>query len=57
MDGGHEFKLGDTLNVGVLAEITTVDVTGTTKGRGFPAPSSVTANTAAPTPTARRTCA
>lgn len=35
MDGGHEFKLGDTLNVGVLAEITTVDVTGTTKGRGF----------------------
>lgn len=35
MDGGHEFKLGDTLNVGVLAEIETVDVTGTTKGRGF----------------------
>ena len=35
MDAGHEFKLGDTVGVGILAEIETVDVTGTTKGRGF----------------------
>jgi len=35
MDEGHEFKLGDTVGVGILAEIEAVDVTGTTKGRGF----------------------
>ncbi|MCK9995618.1 MAG: 50S ribosomal protein L3 [Candidatus Krumholzibacteria bacterium] len=35
VDEGHEYKLGDTVNVSLLAEITMVDVTGTTKGRGF----------------------
>ena len=35
MDEGHAYKLGDTVSVGVLAEIEAVDVTGTTKGRGF----------------------
>lgn len=34
-DGSHDYKLGDTVGVGVLAEVATVDVTGTTKGRGF----------------------
>lgn len=34
-DDGDEFKLGDTLAVDLLAEIETIDVTGTTKGRGF----------------------
>ena len=33
--GGHEYKLGDTVGVAVLAEVGAVDVTGTTKGRGF----------------------
>jgi large subunit ribosomal protein L3 len=31
----HEYKLGDTLNVSLLSETQMVDVTGTTKGRGF----------------------
>jgi len=31
----HEYKLGDTVNVSLLSEIELVDVTGTTKGRGF----------------------
>lgn len=35
VDAGHEFKLGDTVGVSVLAEAGRVDVTGTTKGRGF----------------------
>jgi len=35
MDDGHEYKLGDTVSVSVLAEVASVDVTGTTKGRGF----------------------
>ena len=35
MDEGHEYKLGDTVGVSILAEIEAVDVTGTTKGRGF----------------------
>ncbi len=35
MDDGHEYKLGDTVSVSVLSEVATVDVTGTTKGRGF----------------------
>ena len=35
MDDGHEYKLGDTISVAVLAEVASVDVTGTTKGRGF----------------------
>ena len=35
VDDGHEYKLGDTVGVGVLAAIESVDVTGTTKGRGF----------------------
>jgi large subunit ribosomal protein L3 len=35
MDGGHDYKLGDTVNVGILAEVASVDVTGTTKGHGF----------------------
>jgi len=34
-DEGHEYKLGDTVNVSILAEIAKVDVTGTTKGKGF----------------------
>ena len=32
---GHYFKAGDTIGVSVLAEAPLVDVTGTTKGRGF----------------------
>jgi large subunit ribosomal protein L3 len=35
MDEGHEYTLGDTVSLSVLSEIETVDVTGTTKGRGF----------------------
>jgi len=35
LDEGHEYKLGDTVGVDILAEIKAVDVTGTTKGRGF----------------------
>jgi len=35
VDEGHEYKLGDTVNLSVLAEAGMVDVTGTTKGRGF----------------------
>jgi large subunit ribosomal protein L3 len=35
VDEGHEYKLGDTVNLSVLSEIELVDVTGTTKGRGF----------------------
>ncbi len=35
MDEGHEYKLGDTVAVTALAEAAKVDVTGTTKGRGF----------------------
>jgi large subunit ribosomal protein L3 len=35
MDEGHEYNLGDTINLSVLSEIELVDVTGTTKGRGF----------------------
>ena len=30
-----DFNLGDTVDLSVLAEVATVDVTGTTKGRGF----------------------
>ncbi|MGD9547440.1 MAG: 50S ribosomal protein L3 [Candidatus Krumholzibacteriia bacterium] len=32
---GHSFKAGDTIGVSILAETVLVDVTGTTKGRGF----------------------
>ena len=35
VDSAHEFKAGDTLSVSILAEAGLVDVTGTTKGRGF----------------------
>lgn len=35
VDDGHEYKLGDELGVDVLAEAEAIDVTGTTKGRGF----------------------
>ena len=35
VDEGHGYKLGDTVNLSVLSEIELVDVTGTTKGRGF----------------------
>ena len=35
IDEGHAYKLGDTVNVSILAEAALVDVTGTTKGRGF----------------------
>ncbi len=35
LDEGHEYKLGDTIAVAALAEAAKVDVTGTTKGRGF----------------------
>lgn len=31
----HGYKLGDSVNVTILAEVAKVDVTGTTKGRGF----------------------
>jgi large subunit ribosomal protein L3 len=35
VEEGEEYKLGDTLNVDLLAKAELVDVTGTTKGRGF----------------------
>ena len=35
VDEGHEYKMGDTINVSLLTETELVDVTGTTKGRGF----------------------
>ena len=35
MDGEHEFKLGDSIDLSHLVESSLVDVTGTTKGRGF----------------------
>ena len=35
MDEGHEYTLGDTVGITVLSEAEAVDVTGTTKGRGF----------------------
>ena len=35
LDEGHEYKMGDTVKVSILAEAALVDVTGTTKGRGF----------------------
>ncbi len=35
VDETHEYNLGDTVDLSVLAEIPLVDVTGTTKGRGF----------------------
>jgi large subunit ribosomal protein L3 len=35
VDEGHEYNLGDTVNVSLLTEGALVDVTGTTKGRGF----------------------
>ena len=35
VDSGHEFKMGDTIGVSILAAAGLVDVTGTTKGRGF----------------------
>ncbi len=35
LDEGHEYKMGDTVKVSILAESALVDVTGTTKGRGF----------------------
>ncbi len=35
IDEGHEYKSGDTVKVDVLSEAGRVDVTGTTKGRGF----------------------
>jgi len=35
MDSSPDFKLGDQVDLSVLAEIRRVDVTGTTKGRGF----------------------
>lgn len=35
IDEGHAYKAGDTVSVSVLAEAPMVDVTGTTKGRGF----------------------
>ncbi|MFN2370058.1 MAG: 50S ribosomal protein L3 [Candidatus Krumholzibacteriia bacterium] len=35
LDGEPGVKRGDTVGVAVLAEVASVDVTGTTKGRGF----------------------
>jgi len=35
MADGHEYNLGDTVDLSVLSEANLVDVTGTTKGRGF----------------------
>lgn len=35
VDETHEFTLGDTVDLSLMAEIALVDVTGTTKGRGF----------------------
>ncbi|MBE1273324.1 50S ribosomal protein L3 [Enterovibrio baiacu] len=35
LDGGEEFEVGAELNVDLFAEIKKVDVTGTSKGKGF----------------------
>ena len=35
VDDTTDFNLGDSVDLSVLAEVETVDVTGTTKGRGF----------------------
>ena len=35
VEGEHEYKLGDSVDLSLLAENQLVDVTGTTKGRGF----------------------
>ena len=35
MDEGHAFKMGQTVGVSVLTEVVRVDVTGTSKGKGF----------------------
>ncbi len=35
VDEKHEYNLGDSVDLSVLAEVSSVDVTGTTKGRGF----------------------
>lgn len=35
LDGGHAYKLGQTVGVGELTEVARVDVTGVTKGKGF----------------------
>ncbi len=35
VDEGHDYKMGDTVKVEVLSSAVRVDVTGTTKGRGF----------------------
>jgi len=35
VDEKHEYNLGDSVDLSVFAETKTVDVTGTTKGRGF----------------------
>jgi large subunit ribosomal protein L3 len=35
VDDSSDFKLGDSVDLSVLAEVESVDVTGTTKGRGF----------------------
>lgn len=35
VEGDHEFKAGDSLDLTVLGELSRVDVTGVTKGRGF----------------------
>ncbi|MCP4290878.1 MAG: 50S ribosomal protein L3 [bacterium] len=35
VDVKHEYNLGDSVDLSVLAEVSSVDVTGTTKGRGF----------------------
>ena len=35
VEEGHEYKMGDTLGVSLLSETEMVDVTGTSKGKGF----------------------
>ena len=35
VDDSSSFSIGDSVDLSVLAEVETVDVTGTTKGRGF----------------------
>lgn len=35
VDDSAGFKLGDTVDLSILADVAAVDVTGTTKGRGF----------------------
>ena len=57
LEDGHSYKLGDHVDVSAARGVARVDVTGITKGRGFRAASSGTASTAAPPPTAPRTCA